>query len=49
MGGGDVISEAVGYQMCTETQGAGYLIRATTGSGEDMVTITLDFNGAWGE
>ena len=49
MGGGDVISEAVGYQMCTETQGAGYLIRATTGSGENLVTITLDFNGAWGE
>ena len=49
MGGGDVISEAVGYEMCTETQGAGYLIRATTGEGDSLVTITLDFNGAWGD
>ena len=49
MGGGDVISAAVGYQMCIESKGAGYLIRATTGSGENITTLTLDYNGAWGE
>ena len=44
MGGGDVIAEGVGYEMCTETSGAGYLIRASNGS----ETITLDYNGVWG-
>ena len=44
MGGGDVIAENVGYEMCTETSGAGYLIRASNGS----ETITLDYNGVWG-
>jgi len=45
MGGGDVIAEGVGYEMCTETSGAGYLIRANNGT----TTITLDYNGTWGE
>ena len=45
MGGGDVIAENVGYEMCTETSGGGYLIRASDGT----TTITLDYNGTWGE
>ena len=45
MGGGDVIAENVGYEMCTETSGGGYLIRANDGT----TTITLDQNGTWGE
>ena len=45
MGGGDVIAEGVGYEMCTETSGTGYLIRANNGA----TTITLDHNGTWGE
>ena len=45
MGGGDVIAENVGYEMCTETNGGGYLIRANDGT----TTITLDHNGTWGE
>ena len=44
MGGGDVITEGVGYEMCTETSGAGFLIRASDGA----TTITLDYNGKWG-
>jgi len=49
MGGGDIITAGVGYQMCIQTKGAGYKIVATSGTGEDMVTITLDYNGAWEE
>ena len=44
MGGGDVIAENVGYEMCTETSGSGYIIRANDG----VTTITLDHNGTWG-
>ena len=44
MGGGDVIAEGVGYEMCTETSGSGYIIRANDGA----TTITLDHNGTWG-
>ena len=44
MGGGDVIAEGVGYEMCTETSGTGYIIRANDGA----TTITLDHNGTWG-
>ena len=44
MGGGDVIAENVGYEMCTETSGSGYIIRANDGA----TTITLDHNGTWG-
>jgi len=45
MGGGDVIAENVGYEMCTETSGSGYIIRASNGT----ITKTLDHNGTWGE
>ena len=45
MGGGDVIAENVGYEMCTETSGTGYIIRASNGT----TTKTLDHNGTWGE
>ncbi len=45
MGGGDVIAEGVGYEMCTETSGSGYIIRANDG----VTTITLDHNGTWGD
>ena len=44
MGGGDIITAGVGYEMCTETSGAGFLIRASDGA----TTITLDYNGKWG-
>ena len=44
MGGGDVIAEGVGYEMCTETSGTGYINRANDG----VTTITLDHNGTWG-
>ncbi len=35
----------VGYEMCTETSGSGYIIRASNGT----ITKTLDHNGTWGE
>jgi len=49
MGGGDVITAGVGYQMCIQTKGAGFKIVATTGEGDNMITITLDYNGTWEE
>ena len=45
MGGGDIIAENVGYEMCTETNGTGYIIRASNGT----ITNTLNHNGTWGE
>ena len=44
-GGGDVISEESGYEMCTAEAGTTYVVVASEGSGE--CTITMTANGVW--
>ena len=42
-GGGDIISKAVGYNMCIAKDGASFIVTATNG---DKI-LTLSANGAW--
>lgn len=44
-GGGEVISEEGGYEMCTAEDGTNYVVVASQGSGE--CTITMTANGVW--
>ena len=44
-GGGDVISDGGGYEMCIAADGTSYVIVASAGTGE--CTITLTANGVW--
>ena len=44
-GGGDVISEDGGYEMCTAKDGTVYVVVASQGAGE--CTITMTANGVW--
>ena len=44
-GGGDVISEDGGYEMCIAEDGTSYVIVASAGTGE--CTITMTANGVW--
>ena len=44
-GGGDVIAENGGYEMCIAEDGTSYVIVASAGAGE--CTITMTANGAW--
>ena len=44
-GGGDVISDEGGYEMCIAEDGTSYVIVASAGTGE--CTITMTANGAW--
>ena len=44
-GGGDVISEEGGYEMCTAKDGTVYVVVASQGAGE--CTITMTANGVW--
>ena len=42
-GGGDVITENVGYEMCIQAVGTTYMVMASYGD----KTITMTANGAW--
>ena len=42
-GGGDVITKAVGYDMCIAADGTSYIVRATSGD----KTLTMTANGTW--
>ena len=44
-GGGEVISEEGGYEMCTAEEGTNYVVVASQGAGE--CTITMTANGEW--
>ena len=44
-GGGEVISEEGGYEMCTAEKDTSYVVVASQGSGE--CTITMTANGVW--
>jgi len=42
-GGGDVITENVGYEMCIQADGTNYVVIASNGD----KTITMTANGVW--
>ena len=42
-GGGDIITEESGYDMCVAEDGTSYIIKASNGD----KTITLSANGVW--
>ena len=42
-GGGDVITESVGYEMCIQAVGTTYMVIASYGD----KTITMTANGVW--
>ena len=44
-GGGDVISEDGGYEMCISEDGSSYSVVASAGTGK--CTITMTANGVW--
>ena len=44
-GGGEVISEESGYEMCTAKDDTNYVVVASQGAGE--CTITMTANGVW--
>ena len=42
-GGGDVITKAVGYDMCIAADGTSYIVTANNGD----KTLTMTANGIW--
>ena len=48
-GGGDQISEDVGYEMCIISSGTSYIIKALKDGTEGECSLKLTQNGAWTE
>ena len=48
-GGGDQISEDVGYEMCIVSSGTGYTITALDSGDVNKCSIELTHNGVWTE
>jgi len=46
-GGGDQISEEVGYEMCIVSSGSSYTIKALEGGTEGECSLELTQNGIW--
>ena len=46
-GGGDVITEASGYEMCIQPDGTTYLVKASDGKFPDPKILTMTANGIW--
>ena len=46
-GGGDVITEESGYEMCIQPDGTTYLIKASDGKLPNPKILTMTANGVW--
>ena len=46
-GGGDVITEESGYEMCIQPDGTTYLVKASDGKDPDPKILTMTANGVW--
>ena len=45
-GGGDVITEESGYEMCIQPDGTTYLVKASDGNDPPKI-LTMTANGVW--
>ena len=46
-GGGDVITKEAGYEMCIQSDGTTYLVKASDGKDPDPKILTMTANGTW--
>ena len=46
-GGGDVITEESGYEMCIQSDGTTYLVKASDNKDPDPKILTMTANGVW--
>ena len=46
-GGGDVITKEVGYEMCIQSDGTTYLVKASDNKDPDPKILTMTANGVW--
>ena len=47
LNGADVITKDSGYEMCIESNGTSYMVKAASADGKTTITVTG--NGVWGE
>ena len=45
--GGDVITKEAGYEMCIQSDGTTYLVKASDGKDPDPKILTMTANGVW--